>query len=676
MVENREKREENSMEVERKNLSHLHTVRFYNLPPRGITCMAYNAEQKKLALSRSDASIEVWSVSATPFMERVIFGAPNASIEALAWVNGALLSAGLSGEIVYWNLRKLEPQQSLMVTGSSVWCLDVHKNVVAAGTEEGYLNICRMEDDFLAYERMFDRQEGRILCCRFSPTGEYLATGSMDAVRVWNVQNGHALHRMTLVRVEKRKEIVVWAIEYLPDDVVVSADSSGKITFWDSKLGCQTESYQALKADALCLAKSEDSSRIFISGTEPVIRTYTLTAMKKDNQVVKKWVKSVEKYHHSHDVKALSVAENHLFSGGVDSHLVISALTTTRTAKFAPFLRQTSGEVTENRLLLLRYLNHVEVWQLASLDNTQELQKLLEVQSRDQEAIVSSSLSPSGEILLYSTDTQIKMFQFDSSTRPALLTPLRITAEQFSPCLHAFFARDSKTLVLVKASGQVDVFTITSQMDLDHVQTIETHKYIKDVIHLACFDGRFLVLVGLCNSVVVWRFEKTTKRWKRHINLPKYTNPPTAMCIHPASTRLVVVYLDGKMIEYDLEELQFTFSVHIAEEALQRPISNIALDPRNQDLYILQDENSIFSIRKLQEDENATEDGQNQGKKSRNTSDSNEQRKFSKKIIREAKHLAFLAWLGDEELVAVEISPDSFLEQLPAPLKIKKFGTG
>ncbi|XP_055687780.1 U3 small nucleolar RNA-associated protein 4 homolog [Lutzomyia longipalpis] len=677
MVPSCEKIEENRMEVDQRNKSHLHTVRFYTPQPRGISCMAYNAEKEKLALSRVDASVELWNVSGTPFMERVIFGAPNASVEALVWLGDNLFSAGLSGEIVHWNLRSLEPQQSLLVTGSSIWCMDVHGSTLAAGTEEGYLNICRMED-FLVYERAFDKQEGRILCCKFAPSGEFLATGSVDTVRVWNVQNGNAVHRMTLSRVEMRKEIIVWAIQYLPGNVVASADSAGRIIFWDGKLGSQTECYQAQKADALCLAINEDATKIFISGTEPVIRSYTLTSMKKDNHVVTKWVKSVEKHLHTHDVKALALNGNNLFSGGVDSHLVVSTFSPTSSKKFAPLLRQSCGEVTQNRLLLLKHRNHLEIWQLGSVREFQKLQKLLELQSRDSEAMTCSTLSPNGEILLYSTDTQIKAFHFDSKCQPALLSPIKIITSQFSPCLHAIFSQDSKMVFLVKNSGEVDIFVVTNQMDFDHIQTIDTHKRIKDLIHLVTLSncGKYLALAGLCNSVVVWRFEEESQRWKRHISLPKYTNPATAMRIHSSSLRLVVAYLDGKLIEYDLEELKFTFSVQIQEEIPQRPINSVVLDSRNPDLFILQDEKMIFSIKKVVEAEDGEEGENTENAKKSKILNSAENKKFSKKIIREAKNLAFLSWLEDEEIVCVEIPEDSLIEQLPPPLKIKKYGTG
>lgn len=38
------------------------------------------------------------------------------------------------------------------------------------------------------------------------------------------------------------------------------------------------------------------------------------------------------------------------------------------------------------------------------------------------------------------------------------------------------------------------------------------------------------------------------------------------------------------------------------------------------------------------------------------------------------QHLAYLNWLNDEELVAVEVNPISLMEKLPPTLKQKFFG--
>lgn len=38
------------------------------------------------------------------------------------------------------------------------------------------------------------------------------------------------------------------------------------------------------------------------------------------------------------------------------------------------------------------------------------------------------------------------------------------------------------------------------------------------------------------------------------------------------------------------------------------------------------------------------------------------------------QHLIHLEWLGTNELLAVEVNPIALIEQLPAPLRQKKFG--
>lgn len=51
--------------------------------------------------------------------------------------------------------------------------------MVAVGTEQGYVNLYSVEDDDIVYKKLFDKQEGRIMCCKFDHTGNILVTGNM-----------------------------------------------------------------------------------------------------------------------------------------------------------------------------------------------------------------------------------------------------------------------------------------------------------------------------------------------------------------------------------------------------------------------------------------------------------------------------------------------------------------
>lgn len=59
----------------------------------------------------------------------------------------------------------------------------------------------------------------------------------MDTIRIWNVQTGHAVNRISASR--RGKEVIVWCLAVLSDNTVVSGDSHGRLTFWDGTIGEQ-----------------------------------------------------------------------------------------------------------------------------------------------------------------------------------------------------------------------------------------------------------------------------------------------------------------------------------------------------------------------------------------------------------------------------------------------------
>lgn len=66
---------------------------------------------------------------------------------------------------------------------------------------------------------------GRILCIAWEHNGEFLATGSMDAIRIWNVNTGHAIHKLNPGRCEANRPTVVWCLTVTNDFTIISGDS-------------------------------------------------------------------------------------------------------------------------------------------------------------------------------------------------------------------------------------------------------------------------------------------------------------------------------------------------------------------------------------------------------------------------------------------------------------------
>lgn len=324
-------------------------------------------------LFRGDDCIEIWNLSHAAFLEKTIVVLPKTSVEALRWCGDRLFSAGLSGEISEWNLSTLQRKSQKLVTGNAIWCLDVDKGEtrLAAGTEEGYLNSFEVVGDELVCDKLFDKQEGRILCCKFDSSGDFIVTGSLDVIRIWNTKTGHAIHKMSTGRKEKNRETIVWSLQVLRDFSIITGDSRGQVTVWDGKLGVQVESIQALKADVLAIAVNEKENMFVCSGVDPTIRIYSLTSIVKADQKFKHWVKFLQRTVHDHDVKALVCQGNRILSGGVDGYLGISSFLKMKqnNRKHGPFLQQPCTSISSNtRTILLRYWDYIEVWRLGTAE--------------------------------------------------------------------------------------------------------------------------------------------------------------------------------------------------------------------------------------------------------------------------------------------------------------------
>lgn len=110
---------------------------------------------------------------------KFIPGVENRSVEALGWVGTRLLSTGLGGALVEWDLAKLVQKTRVLLTGYAAWCLDVNntETQVAVGTEQGYINLYSVENNEIVYKKLFDKQDGRVMCCKFDNTGNTLVTG-------------------------------------------------------------------------------------------------------------------------------------------------------------------------------------------------------------------------------------------------------------------------------------------------------------------------------------------------------------------------------------------------------------------------------------------------------------------------------------------------------------------
>lgn len=516
---------------------------------------------------RNDNSIEIWNVANTPFIECTIAGHTENSVESLLWIGPRLFSTGLHGAVVEYDLRMLGIKHRVMVVGGTAWCMDVNreKTCLAVGTEDGYVNTFTVHQDKLIYERLFDKQKGRILCIKWDNTGEMIYTGSTDTIRVWNIMSGHAIHKMTTSRSNVRKDTIVWCLAVTDDNVIISGDSDGFLCFWDPHMGVLIESHESHTADILAIALSQDMNTVYCAGIDPVVRSFCKVIVKSNGK--SQWVKGIERRLHIHDVRALVEANGKLYSAGVDGYLAVSSYPPKNLVKYPPLLQPPCATVCrKSRCILLRYTNYLELWRLGSATKDspelvglsmlhrldEEPIKLLRLETKGNESIISCAINKDSKTIIYSTDTHVRVFNFDVVEGDAQLSRNDTTDLPESRIQKMLFSPNGKLFVTVNNDGNENTVTLfrVDKKCLRYIGSFQTTKESISSIGLICFspDSKYLVCADHQSRIAVYFIgEGTTMESLEAWQLPKYSYPPTAMAVQKNTLNLVIVYSDHKV---------------------------------------------------------------------------------------------------------------------------------
>lgn len=603
---------------------------------------------------RNDNSIEIWNVLHAAFLERVIPGRAESSVEAVCWVADRLLSVGLSGTgIIEWDLKTLTAKRKLLLVGESGICIDKHetKELVAVGTEEGIINILSTSYDDLQFSKLLDRQDNGIICCKFDTSGEKLVSGGIDSVKIWNLSTGQVIHKMSTGRSDSCQPTMVWCVDILDNFTIVSGDSRGRIVFWDGEIGAQIDYIHASSSDIMCLAVSEDKQTFFCSGMEQIIRQFSKV---KSNDGKQQWVRSMKRSKlHTHDVMALTTIRDGIASGGIDGFLTISTRDLKNFHRFGPFLQGSIANLSrESRLMLMRYVNYLEIWQLAKPGKLQDdhsvveslikfnanqsikeketsyeidrhPEKLVELHSKGNEMIICSAVSNDGNWLVYSTESTCRLFclKVQENDKPKLQS-MRSTPEEFQPCSQVLFSNDSKKLFCLRKSSLI-TFNLYSD-GFEHKDTVELSEHHSDRIHLVDLSScsKYLAIASLCHNVSIWHFQRS--KWNCIKTLPKYRCPTTTLKIDSDRKRLALVYADYHFLEVNLDNLLIEHSstlsdVNHGNASIATPIVDLQFAPKNRDIMLFRRDDAISSIKPTAEKQSKINKSSNENRAQKET---------------------------------------------------------
>ncbi|KAK8374495.1 hypothetical protein O3P69_011772 [Scylla paramamosain] len=672
----------------------IHNIRFYDFHPKAIQCMSYEDETSRLALSRADGSIEIWNCKSRPFMQLVLPGDNDSSVEALVWCRGRLFSAGLHGFLLEHNLASREVTLRTPVTGGPTWCLTLSKDKkkLAAGTEGGYVCIFDVVDEGVVYDRVLEKQEGRILHIAWHSSGDYIVTGSVNCVRLWSLKEGRVT-RCALGASNRKDEVIVWCVGILDDMTLVSGDSCGKVCFWNAELGTITHSVQTHKADVLTLAICVDQNSVYVAGVDPTIVQLSRVETNTSRGKVEMWIKGNQRSVHTHDVRALAVtATDRVYSGGVDTILTLSYYPPKIVCKFPALPPLGSISVAqEAESLLLQYSDHVELWRLGAsseeggdsgtfLPITEDRVKMLELHGKEDEVIQWCAVSPKALWIAYLVQGSLRIYHF---TPPASGGQPRVQrVREMSRAIersHQILWLSEARLASASVTGTIQVISVSgSEAVMEKELTLEPGH---SVLQMTCdMEGKTLAVVDDKNTIMIFDIEGG-----KSAVLPGHSAPCTAVGIHPLSKEVVAVYADMSIKEYDPSRKRYTAFCrkHLNEPSPElvkkhSVIQRVSFDPDHPDLILLHNDSAFVVVQKGKK---AASESQERAPKMKKVMSGSSLGKGEDagmgaqlSVIRRPNQVLLFSQVKGKAVVSVELNPLQVMDHLPSPLKVKKYG--
>ncbi|KAK8046299.1 hypothetical protein PG996_014363 [Apiospora saccharicola] len=528
----------------------IHRCRFVPYPTSAINAVAFSCSQLtgkrnpnlvRLAIGRANGDIEIWNpLGGQWHQESILHGGKDRSIDGLVWVTEPdrslsdgrriqgrlrLFSIGYTSTVTEWDLEKRRPKKQATGTHGDIWCLGVQPledsakptktakggssapktQKLVAGTIDGSLVLYSIEDGDLRFDRVLvhsTSKKTRFVSICFQKRNIVVVGCSDSSIRIYDIRSGHLLRRMTLGSDLSggAKEIIVWCVKCLPNEDIVSGDSTGQVCIWDGKTYSQAQRLQSHKQDVLSLAVSADGSTVLSGGMD------RRTALhRKTSGTSTRWATIWHRRYHGHDVKTMTSFESEqdgisvIVSGGPDANPVVTPLREAgmENHRALSHLPQAPPLMSAPRARIMAswWDREVHIWRLhkplkdivnetgVDADVTKNRKLLARILIKGEANITSASISNDGSLLVVSTTSDIKAFHLTAIPDPTrdelkiakIDVPLNVAAlgaerVKISP--------DNQWICVVQECNRVSLLRISEGVESDDMPVI-AHKAVK-----------------------------------------------------------------------------------------------------------------------------------------------------------------------------------------------------
>lgn len=369
-----------------------------------LPVQAISTRDGLLAVARKDASIDIYFLSGHHHQLRHHIPAhPSHSIEAMIWLDSALITAGITGHITLWDYRSSSVIRSYEASSTPIWSMSASPSdsMIAAGSEDGNIRLFSIDSNnrLQDHRTLFPPTPTRCLSLSWHPTRPLLASSHFDGtVHIWDTLHSRLCHTFTA-------SDSIWALQWTHEGRTLAAgDSRGRLHFYQlDPFPAHLQTIQTHQASifSLCTALDPNIPTIYAAGIDPTICQLRY----QDNR----WKITGRKRRHTHDVRQLCISSNLLVSGGLDGNIIIHAVKSFPYDKPLVLRRQAlcSTASSERFLISTSPYDRAQLWRLSP--------PALELEIPLSSPATALALSPDGRSLLISNSSSTRLFSASPS---------------------------------------------------------------------------------------------------------------------------------------------------------------------------------------------------------------------------------------------------------------------
>ncbi|TIA87453.1 hypothetical protein E3P99_03164 [Wallemia hederae] len=421
-----------------------------------------------------------------------------------------LFSSSGTNTVIEWDINTGKILNKLSSDGGAIWSMTTSPstNSLALGCADGRIRLVDLSSNQLVISRVLAHVPTRLLSvawCRSAHAdasndeydeqkdGWVVAGCSDSSLRVYSLENGRVNDRLAVDKTN-HEHTLIWSVNVLQDDTIVSGDSLGNVIFWDKQSSSQISSFRAHEADVLTTCVSSDGKTVFTGGIDQRVSQFTKVSVSED-RLDTKFFQSGSRRIHTHDINAIAVWPPQgtatssalssqvpvVVSGGIDPHMIltpggiplnrkvkekqleismVNPVSTSKAVTFAdswhkrsPYVplngRNTVSVCRARRWIIARRDNGISVWRLKSSDEDYGeggYDKVLDTEFKFRTHLISHAVSPNGQVLAVSDAYETKLFTLADNGPPI---PKKVKLQEpLAGAQYIEFTPDSRRIIM------------------------------------------------------------------------------------------------------------------------------------------------------------------------------------------------------------------------------------